>query len=292
MIEIVVPGAHTRVEDRGRHGRAHLGYSLGGAADMRALALANASVGNDLGAPALELTLTGPTVVAAVDVTCAWCGGAWDVLVDDAPAPPCVAVRVRRGQALRAIAGKTGVRAVLAFAGGIATPTTGTVIRSGARLSIGPVLRSPRQGVDALYAAHAGLAQPQLVRVTGGAQATWFGDDARRAFFGEEFTVSADSSRRGVRLLGPRVERADAREPISEGVTAGTIQVTHAGDPIVLHVDQTTTGGYAKIANVIGADLWKVGQLRPGSRVRFERVSLEDAREALFSWHTQLHSLL
>jgi allophanate hydrolase subunit 2 len=59
----------------------------------------------------------------------------------------------------------------------------------------------------------------------------------------------------------------------------------------MLHVEQTTTGGYAKIACVARVDLWKTGQLRPGSRVRFARVSLDEARHALHAWHNKLASL-
>jgi antagonist of KipI len=87
-----------------------------------------------------------------------------------------------------------------------------------------------------------------------------------------------ERTRLGLRLEGPSLTTNGAGEMITEGVTLGAVQVTPSGQPIVLGVDQQTTGGYPKIANVIGVDLHRLGQLRPRVEIRFERTTLEAAR--------------
>jgi antagonist of KipI len=82
-----------------------------------------------------------------------------------------------------------------------------------------------------------------------------------------------------LRLDGPRLAARVKAEMISEGAPMGAIQVTPSGQAIILFVEQQTTGGYPKVANVIGADLHCVGQLRPRDTIRFEEVSLAEARK-------------
>lgn len=85
----------------------------------------------------------------------------------------------------------------------------------------------------------------------------------------------------GIRLKGEAVLETSGGKMISEGVSLGAIQVPEGGQPIILFVEQQTTGGYPKIANVISADFHSLGQLRPRDEVRFERVDWESARDLL-----------
>ncbi|HJT75732.1 MAG TPA: hypothetical protein VJ739_00875, partial [Gemmataceae bacterium] len=117
-----------------------------------------------------------------------------------------------------------------------------------------------------------GTPGPLVLRVLPGAQADWFpAADAMPTF-----RVTPASNRMGVRLDGPAL-RVPERELLSEPVCPGTVQVTRDGRCIILGVDGQTIGGYPKVAQVISADLDRVGQLRPGDRVAFRRVSLEEA---------------
>ena len=95
----------------------------------------------------------------------------------------------------------------------------------------------------------------------------------------------------GLRLDGPPMIASPAREMITEGVSLGAIQVPNSGQPIILFVEQQTTGGYPKVANVIAADLPSVGQLRPRDEIRFELVSFETARSLLMEQEKLLASL-
>jgi antagonist of KipI len=131
------------------------------------------------------------------------------------------------------------------------------------------------------------------IRVTKGLQWEWFEETSRRDFFERGYEVTQQSNRAGLRLMGAE-ERATSQpsagplngapgsgELLSEGVPLGAIQVPANGQPIILFVDQQTTGGYPKIANVIAADLHRVGQMRPGDKVWFELVTVERALELL-----------
>jgi antagonist of KipI len=141
------------------------------------------------------------------------------------------------------------------------------------------------------------LAPRKLLRVTPGPQSDWFPKAAQKAFYSNAYRVTEEANRMGLRLEGPPLPegaQGDARGPahgdasakalgemISEGVSLGAIQIAAGGLPIILFVEQQTTGGYAKIANVISADLHSLGQLRPRDEVRFELVSFQAARNLL-----------
>jgi allophanate hydrolase subunit 2 len=136
-----------------------------------------------------------------------------------------------------------------------------------------------------------------VLRVTAGPQADWFSEAALRAFCAETYRVGEQSNRMGLRLEGASgvggsvaLTQLGAPEMITEGVSLGAIQVPAGGAPIILFVEQQTTGGYPKIANVIAADMHRVGQLRPRDEVRFELVSFETARSLLLEQEKLLAS--
>ncbi len=158
------------------------------------------------------------------------------------------------------------------------------------------------------------LAPRKVLRVTPGPQSDWFSKAALKAFYANVYRVTEEANRMGLRLDGPRLPegahrdasekargdasgkvRGDASgkvrgEMISEGVSLGAIQIAAGGLPIILFVEQQTTGGYAKIANVISTDLHSLGQLRPRDEIRFELVSFESARKLLIEQEKLLAS--
>jgi antagonist of KipI len=126
-----------------------------------------------------------------------------------------------------------------------------------------------------------GLSLRKVLRVTPGPQSDWFPKASQRLFYGSTYRVAEESNRMGLRLEGAPIPAPQIGEMISEGVALGAIQVPEGGQPIVLFVEQQTTGGYPKIANVISADFHSLGQLRPRDEIRFERVGWETARGLL-----------
>jgi antagonist of KipI len=132
--------------------------------------------------------------------------------------------------------------------------------------------RTARPGVLPPYA------EEQTLRVVSGPQADAFSGAARTLFCSSPYVVSQRSDRMGIRLEGPSIDRVKAADLAPEGLAPGTIQVPADGQPIVLGADRPTTGGYTKIATVVTADLGQVAQAKPGDRLRFSEVSVEEAR--------------
>jgi allophanate hydrolase subunit 2 len=123
--------------------------------------------------------------------------------------------------------------------------------------------------------------QSGTIRVTRGAQSDWFTEDVFALFLASSHVVSEQSDRAGLRLKGEPVTPREQKQLITDGIPLGAIQVPPDGQPILLFVDQQTTGGYPKIASVIAADMHRVGQLRPRDEVWFAEVSMSEAVEAL-----------
>jgi antagonist of KipI len=117
----------------------------------------------------------------------------------------------------------------------------------------------------------------KVLRVTRGSQQDWFDSDAFAALCSDSFSVSDHSGRTGLRLKGSTIRPRNTTQLLTDGVPLGAIQIPPDGQPIILFIDQQTTGGYPKIGNVIAADLHVVGQLRARDKVRFVEVSIEHA---------------
>ena len=123
--------------------------------------------------------------------------------------------------------------------------------------------------------------QDVTVRVVPGPQADAFTERGISTLWTEPFTVSMKSDRMGLRLDGPAIETKNGSDIVSDGIAPGAIQVTSAGQPIILLADRQTTGGYAKIGTVCTVDLPKLAQLKPGGTVHFEEITVEQAQKLL-----------
>lgn len=295
VIEVVSPGLLTTVQDLGRPGYGTAGVSASGAADAVSLRIGNRLVGNEEGAAALEMTLLGGTFCFPQGGLAALTGSDFGATLDGEAAGNWSRFEVEAGSNLRIGTTQSGARCYLCVRGGIRVPLflgsasthllsglgghEGRPLRRGDALRIGDSAGRkqeralPKQAVER-------LAPRKTVRVTPGPQYEWFSAAARKAFCGNAYVVSEESNRMGLRLEGPALPEANHGEMISEGVALGAVQIAAGGKPILLFVEQQTTGGYAKIANVISADLHSVGQLRPRDEIRFEWVELEEARRA------------
>jgi allophanate hydrolase subunit 2 len=130
----------------------------------------------------------------------------------------------------------------------------------------------------------------KALRVTPGPQSDWFPESSQKLFYRSAYHVAEESNRMGLRLEGQHVTQRSSEEMITEGVSVGAVQITAGCLPIILFVEQQTTGGYAKIANVISADLHSLGQLRPRDEIRFESVDWDTARALLLEQEQLLTS--
>jgi antagonist of KipI len=288
---VISAGLLTTVQDLGRFGWAHFGISASGAADALAFRAANLLVGNHENAPALEMTLSGAEFEFEGTAMIALTGSDFRAGV-----PLWAPVEMRSGQTLRCGPSRTGARAYLAVRGGFDVPRVmgsasvhvmtgvgGRPLRKGDSLAIGSeAVRRPRPPARTPPVYHP---RPSL-RVTPGPQAAWFGEQ----LYAGAYTVAEECNRMGIRLKGEALANAGGHM-ITEGVPLGAIQAPPDGQPIVLFVEHQTTGGYPKPANVISADFWRLGQLRPRDEVRFERVTMEGAVQLLRVQEEWLYSL-
>jgi antagonist of KipI len=287
-------GLQTTVQDFGREGFGVLGVSPSGAADLVALRIGNLLLENNPGAPALEMTLTGGTFLFPDGAVICLAGANFGAQVDGKTLELWRPHAILPGRRVVLGATRDFARCYLCVAGGIGAENflgsasthllsglggwEGRALRKGDVLPIGRLEKNIRR--RKLRAGVLETLKPEKkLRVTRGPQFDWFSEEARRALAGGEFVVSEESNRMGLRLDGPRLAAGNNAEMVSEGTPVGAIQVTPSGQAILLFVEQQTTGGYPKIANVIGADLHCVGQLRPRDTIRFEEVSLTAARE-------------
>lgn len=305
LLEVQAPGLLTTVQDLGREGYGPLGVSPSGAADPVALRIGNRLVGNAEGAAALEMTLMGGTFVFPDGGVIALAGSDFGAKLDDEPIAPWISLQVAAGQTLKVGATKNGARCYLCVQGGIDVKMVlgsasthllsglggfgGRALRKGDVLQIANIKQAFRTFRKRSVATRAleKLKSRKALRVTDGPQLDWFPEAARVNFFNGTYRVAEESNRMGLRLEGPAIERATTGEMISEGVSLGAVQIPQGGAPIILFVEQQTTGGYPKIANVISADLPSLGQLRPRDEIRFERVDLRAAL-ALFAEQEKL----
>ncbi len=291
ILRIVSPGLFTSVQGGPRFGLGSSGVPAGGAMDVASLSRANAPLGNPPLTPGLEITLLGPRLKVASDCQLCVAGGEIDAALDGAPLSSERLYAAKSGAQLTLGAVRRGARAYLAIAGGVAHPGAAIETR---RLEKGNELYPARGAellrTDVVVAAAATTARPerseaesrghaeaQAVRVVLGPQEEQFTAAGRAAFLSTVYRVSSQSDRRGARLEGGPIELAGPADLPPEGTALGAIQVPGNGLPIVLGPDRPVTGGYAKIATVIGADLPLLAQARPGTALRFRAVSIDEA---------------
>lgn len=278
-LKVLSPGLHTLLVDHGRPGSRSLGVPVGGAADFFALAIGNGLVGNPAGAAALEINLSGPTLEAACPVTCVVWGAPYEVYRNERPVRPGYTFNLEPGDIVRVGGCTEGARAYFCVGGGfesaliLSSKSALEPLRTDDNLQCGPT-KSLRRSVRGPWSWNS---EPLVLRALTGSQSAWF---AMSEFFEQSYTIAPASNRMGLRLLAKPLTQTP-KEIVSEPVCPGTVQVTRDGQCIVLGVDGQTIGGYPKIAQVISADLDKLGQLRAGDKFRFQPVSIEDA-EAIY----------
>lgn len=322
VIEVQAPGLLTTVQDLAREGFGPLGVSPSGAADAISLRMGNRLLGNNRSAAGLEMTLLGGTFAFPDGAEIVLAGSDFGATLDGEPIQMWTALEARPGQILRLGPTRSGARCYLCVRGGIETKLflgsasthllsglggqDGRALRKGDRLAIGgeSVERSKRTGKNACPTGGAGaiggrrlsrrilelLTPRKVLRVTPGPQSDWFSEAAQEIFYSSSYRVAEESNRMGIRLEGAAVPAPAGGEMISEGVSLGAVQVPEGGRPIILFVEQQTTGGYPKIANVISADFHSLGQLRPRDEIRFERIDLATARALLIQQEKLLAS--
>lgn len=306
-LEIITPGLATTVQDRGRFGYYSYGIPQGGAMDQYAATLANRLVGNTAEEAVLECTYMGPKFTVTVDTVMAVTGASLQVLVNGDEVPQNARVALTAGDEVSFGMLTGGSKFFIGFAGGIDVPEVlgsrstypigkmggfeGRALQAGDVVPLGEALPETLPRLDAIPAELLPSYDREVtVRVMLGLYDHKLSDEGVRNLTEAEWTLTPVADRMGLRFSGPGAPWKDEPQPFGAGqdpsnitdagYAVGSIQIPGGTQPIVLHCDAVSGGGYAQAATVISADMDLFARMAPGTKVRFAPVTMEQALEA------------
>ena len=298
-LRIIDPGLFSTIQDLGRVGYQRIGVPPSGALDTLSLRMGNALLGQAQGMAGLEMCRVGVrAVVEAARLRFCITGADVTATLDGQPLAAWRSHTARAGQELH-IGRIRGGAAYLCVQGGFAlAPVLGSISTytraglggfEGRRLDAGDslplALQQAHPGAERLLPHPVPAERSRPLRVLLGPHAEMFTEAAIRTLLSEAYQVTHNADRLGIRLQGTPLEHAGAKEIVSDGNNTGCMQVPGDGQPILLMPDRQTAGGYPKIATVITADLHRLGQVLPGSQLRFEAVAPEQAE--MVAWQLE-----
>lgn len=303
--EISQPGLATTVQDRGRFGYYNIGIPQGGSLDQYSAELANALVGNTDGEALLECAYLGPVLRVRAPIDVAVTGAPIPVKVNGIEVPAWSRLSLAGGDELSFGYIQGGARFYLAFSGGVDVPLVlgsrstypagglggfqGRPLAAGDVVPVGPPRTPPP--LDSVAPEHRPeFGREQRVRVMLGLYDHRLTERGLASLTEEEWSLTPVADRAGFRYDGPGVEWRERRQPfgagsdpsniVDAGYAVGSIQIPGGTQPIVLHRDAVSGGGYAMVATVISADMDLVARAAPGTKTRFLPVGLEQALAA------------
>lgn len=306
VARVINPGLATTVQDLGRPGYFHLGIPVGGAMDRFALRAANLLVGNDEGAACLEAVFMGPELEFTDDTTVAVTGAEMPIRVGGVEQPAWTALTVKAGETLSFGFLKKGARIYIAIAGGIDVPQAlgsrstyvigalggfkGRAIAKGDELPIGTGGQA-REGKSLAEDLRRPAPSPAELRVLPGLYAHRLQEESATGFFEDQWKVASEADRMGYRFKGGRPLQFVDREPpfgagsdpsniVDSCYPYGSIQVPSGSEPIILHRDAVSGGGYFMLGTVISADMDLIAQMQPNTPTTFVKVDMAQALEA------------
>lgn len=309
-ITVVKPGLLSSVQDRGRHGMAALGVGCSGPMDANLFRLAQALAGNEETAAGIEITVTGPLLRFEHACRIALTGDFARPRINGVAAGCWRPLLIHAGSELDCGPLQSGTRGYLAISGGInVVPVLGSRstdlnacigANGGRQLQAGDVLPTAAMPMQALRSINWSLdpspwfdsESSHPIHCIAGRHRAALDNASIRALDSEEFRVASDSNRVGFRFDGPTLRLSEPLEPISEPVSFGTVQLPAGGQPIALMAEHPTTGGYPCIAQVAAIDRGRLAQRRPGERVRFAWLSVQQAQARYLVQQRELASLI
>jgi biotin-dependent carboxylase-like uncharacterized protein len=316
-VKVIKPGLLTTVQDLGRPGYFHLGIPIGGAMDRLALRAGNMLVGNAEGAAALEAVFMGPELAFEADVLVAVTGAEMPIYVDGVGQSGWTSFQIKAGQVLSFGFLESGARIYIAISGGIDTPLAlgsrstysigalggvdGRAIAVGDNLPLGDG-GVAKAGASLPAVLRRGPGSPAELRVLPGLYWYRLTAAAQKSFFEDEWAVAPEADRMGYRFRNGRpMEFVDREQPFGAGSDPsnivdgcypyGSVQVPGGTEPIVLHRDAVSGGGYFMIGTVISADMDLIGQLQPHVPVKFIQVDMDAALGARHDRTAQIEAI-
>ncbi|MDO6452894.1 biotin-dependent carboxyltransferase family protein [Neptunomonas phycophila] len=306
-IKVVKPGLATSIQDTGREGFYHLGIPPSGALDQYSMKMANLLVNNNEGDAVFECALLGPELIFECNSIVAVCGARMQPKLDGEPMPLDTAFSVKQGQTLSFNYPTAGARAYLAISGGVDVPVTlgsrstytlgslggfkGRRLEAGDTIAIGTPVKPAIEGKSVPQTLLPSLAKEVSLRMIPGMYIHRLVDAAVEQFYEDTWTVGSEADRIGYRFKdGHPMQFVEREQPFGAGsdpsnivdacYPIGSIQIPAGKEPIVLHRDAVSGGGYATIGTVISADLDLIGQMQPNYKARFIPITMEEALDA------------
>lgn len=295
-IKVLEAGLHSTIQDAGRHGYQTYGFAVSGPMDEFAAQIANILVYNEPDEAVIEVSFIGPTLQFHQDSIVAITGSDMSANINDQAISLARPISIKKGDILQLRTAKTGAYGYIAIQGGLKLSDVLGSKSTLVRVTHNGLLGRPLKVGDSIPLQRLSVTDPSLdwgvvaslftyitdsnrmIRYLEGPQAEWFDVET---FEDKEWQLSTHSNRMGFRLEGEPVRLLTKEQLASEATSFGAIQVPANGLPIILMADGQPTGGYPKIGQVIRADLAKVSQTRPGSVIRFQRVSYKHAIDQL-----------
>lgn len=301
LLKVLQPGLLTTVQDTGRFKYQKFGYTQAGAMDDFALRLGNRLVGNGEDEAGLEITFLGAEFLTLEDCIISITGADFTPVINNTGIPMWQSLPVKKDSVISFKSRKHGARAYLCLQGGLEIPlvlgSKSTDLKSsfggyqGRKLKAGDILSGPDAPLKGKHVSryfprrlvtdnYRWDQNPQEIRVTLGPDMDHYTEEGYRTLLSGTYTISHKMDRQGYQLGGPKIEHSPKGPNIVTNFTSlGAIQVPGAGIPILLMKDRQTSGGYAKIANVVTPDISKLAQKSPGEGVTFVEVDSRQARE-------------
>ena len=306
-LEILAPGLATTVQDRGRFGYYRFGIPQGGSMDQYAATLANRLVGNTADEAVLECTYLGPKIRTTESAVIAVTGSPVTVLVNGQEVDEYARLELQAGDELSFGMLQGGAKFFIAVAGGIDVPEAlgsrstypfgriggveGRAVQEGDVVPVGDPLPETLPRIERISEDLRPTYDREMqVRVMFGLYEHKLTDEGRRNLVEAEWTLTPVADRMGLRFDGPGAPWKDEPQPFGAGqdpsnitdagYPVGSIQIPGGGQPIVLHYDAVSGGGYAQPCTVISADMDLFARMAPGTKVRFVPVTMDEALEA------------
>lgn len=290
-IKIMQPGLFSTVQDFGRIGYQHIGFSGAGAMDFNSFRLAQMMIGNE--GPAIEYTLIGPTIQFNESNSFIMCGAYGDPLLNNKPISNQTVYFAEKGDILTIGQLTNGARGYITFGKPMDIPKVANSYSTHTRTSIGGFKGRTLQKNDVInvinnanfkcnIGKHADinlLPQDKVIHIIAGPQINEFSTKTIDTLTQQIYVISEQSDRMGYRLVGESVAPINNADIISEPVALGSIQVPNDGQPIILLNDKQTIGGYTKIATVCKFDLPKLAQMKPNADIKFKWLDYEEAKK-------------
>lgn len=318
-LKIKQPGIHATIQDIGRTGAQKYGVVVGGVMDELSLRIGNILVQNNQNEAAIEIMFFGTSITFTADHVIAITGGNLHPMMNGALVPMWRPIYIKKSSTITFKGTAKGCFTYISIAGGFEIPkemdSKSTFIKAGIGgykgralekndvLEVGSPNKASKIIMKALkqssvnpkwyvnHTAFYGQSDEQVIRVLKGSEYDLFSEESQKIFKAEAYTLTTQADRMGYKFDGQTLKQSNPVNLLSEGVTYGTVQVPANGKPIILMADRQTTGGYPKIAQVITADLPKLAQVQPNSKVRFEIVSMLEAEKVLFAQEDRIKEI-